>query len=455
MERDIIAELLAWKESPFRKPLVLRGARQVGKTWALKEFGRRAYKNCAYVTLEETAPGVSSEYAQLFETTKDPRRIASNLSLALGEPIVPGETLLIFDEIQDCPAAIGSLKYFCDDAPEYHVACAGSLLGVKLTRGNSAFPVGKVEFADMGPMTFSEFLRAVDLANLDEYLSSVDSFDPVPNVFHERLSEQLQRYFVTGGMPESVNRWASTHDVSQVDRVLADLLTSYTNDFAKHGGGAQFAKLSLVWRSLPVQLARENKKFIWGLVREGARAREYEDAVSRLVESGLIRKVPLNDARGVPLRAYDSASAFKTYCLDVGLLRRMSGLDATAFAAAPALFSEFKGAFAENYVLQALAPQFDVGPRYWTNEKPRHEVDFLVQLGNDLVPIEVKSGEVVHSASLAYYARKHSDTTPLRVRISARNMAFDGGVLNIPLYLVGRFKELAERALHIQAGQPV
>lgn len=199
MERDIIAELLAWKESPFRKPLVLRGARQVGKTWALKEFGRRAYKNCAYVTLEEIAPGVPSEYAQLFETTKDPRRIVSNLSLALGEPIVPGETLIIFDEIQDCPAAIGSLKYFCDDAPEYHVACAGSLLGVKLTRGYSVFPVGKVEFADMGPMTFSEFLRAVDLANLDEYLSSVDSFDPVPNVFHERLSEQLQRYFVTGG----------------------------------------------------------------------------------------------------------------------------------------------------------------------------------------------------------------------------------------------------------------
>ena len=248
MERDIIAELLAWKESPFRKPLVLRGARQVGKTWALKEFGRRAYKNCAYVTLEEIAPGVPSEYAQLFETTKDPRRIVSNLSLALGEPIVPGETLLIFDEIQDCPAAIGSLKYFCDDAPEDHGACAGSLLGVKLARGYSAFPVGKVEFADMGPMTFSEFLRAVDLANLDEYLSSVDSFDPVPNVFHERLSEQLQRYFVTGGMPESVNRWASTHDVSQVDRVLADLLTSYTNDFAKHGGGKALFGVALAAR---------------------------------------------------------------------------------------------------------------------------------------------------------------------------------------------------------------
>lgn len=451
MDRDIVAELLAWKESPFRKPLVLRGVRQVGKTWALRELGRRAYKNCAYVTLEEIAPGVPSEYAQFFETTKDPRRIISNLSLALGEPIYPGETLIIFDEIQDCPAAIGSLKYFCDDAPEYHVVCAGSLLGVKLARGYSAFPVGKVEFADMGPMTFSEFLRAVDLDNLDEYLESIDSLDPIPAAFDERLNEQMQRFFVTGGMPESVQRWASTYDVAQVDHVLADLLTSYANDFAKHGGAAQFAKLSLVWRSLPAQLARENKKFMWGLVREGARAREYEDAVSWLTESGLVRKVSLNDARGVPLAAYDSAAAFKVYCLDVGLLRRLSGLDATAFAVKPALFSESKGAFAENYVLQALTTQLDVEPRYWTNEKPRHEVDFLVQLGNDLVPIEVKSGEVVHSASLAYYAKKHADATPLRVRISARNLAFDGGVLNIPLYLAGRFKELAERALRMQA----
>lgn len=447
MERDIIDELLIWKESPFRKPLVLRGARQVGKTWALREFARRAYKNCAYVTLEEIAPGVPSEYAQFFETTKDPRRIVANVSLALGEPIVPGETLLILDEIQDCPAAIGSLKYFCDDAPEYHVACAGSLLGVKLARGCSAFPVGKVEFADMGPMTFSEFLRAVDLGNLNDYLASIDSLDPIPSIFDERLNEQLQRYFVTGGMPESVHRWAMTRDVAQVDRVLADLLASYTNDFAKHGGGAQFAKLSLVWRSLSVQLARENKKFMWGLVREGARAREYEDSVSWLVESGLIRKVPLNDACGIPLMAYDHSSAFKAYCLDVGLLRRLSGLDATAFATKPALFSEFKGAFAENYVLQALADQLDVPPRYWTNEKPRHEVDFLVQLGNGLVPIEVKSGEVVHSASLAYYAKKHAETTPLRVRISARNLVLDGGVLNIPLYLAGRFAELAEWAL--------
>lgn len=447
MERDIVKKLLEWKDSPFRKPLVLRGARQVGKTWALRELGRIAYKNCAYVTLEEIAPGVPSEYAQFFETTKDPERIIANLSLALGEPIEPGKTLLILDEIQDCPPAIGALKYFCDNAPQYHVACAGSLLGVKLARGYSAFPVGKIEFADMGPMTFSEFLRAVDMGNLDQFLKSIDSFDAVPELFNDRLNEQIQRYFVTGGMPEVVHRWVATRDVAQVDGVLSDLLVSYTNDFAKHGGAAQFAKISLAWNSLPSQLARENKKFMWGLVREGARAREYEDAVSWLVEAGLIRKIPLNDAKGVPVSAYDSPSAFKVYCLDVGLLRRLSRLDATAFSEKTALFAEFKGAFAENYVLQALVPQLDASPRYWTNEKPRHEVDFLIQVGNDLVPVEVKSGEVVHSASLKYYAKKHADSTPLRVRFSQRNLTLNNGVLNLPLYMVDRGVEFMSKAM--------
>lgn len=239
-------------------------------------------------------------------------------------------------------------------------------------------------------------------------------------------------------MPEVVHRWVATRDVAQVDGVLSDLLVSYTNDFAKHGGAAQFAKISLAWNSLPSQLARENKKFMWGLVREGARAREYEDAVSWLVEAGLIRKIPLNDAKGVPVSAYDSPSAFKVYCLDVGLLRRLSRLDATAFSEKTALFAEFKGAFAENYVPQALVPQLDASPRYWTNEKPRHEVDFLIQVGNDLVPVEVKSGEVVHSASLKYYAKKHADSTPLRVRFSQRNLTLNNGVLNLPLYMVDR-----------------
>lgn len=447
MERDLIEQLDTWKRSSFRKPLVLNGARQVGKTWLLREFGKREYRNCAYVTLEEIAPGVPSEYAQFFEITKDPERIVSNLSLALGEPIEPGETLLVLDEIQDCPAAIGSLKYFCDNAPQYHVACAGSLLGVKVARGESAFPVGKVEFLELGPVTFSEYLRAVGMGNLDAYAQSIDGFDTVPDIFATRFSEQLQRYFMTGGMPESVNRWAITHDVGQVDSVLANLLASYERDFAKHGGARQFAKISRVWNSLPAQLARENKKFVWGVVREGARAREYEDAVTWLSEAGLVSIVKQNSAGGIPVSAYDSESSFKAYCLDVGLLRRLAQLDASAFAQAPSLFAEFKGAFAENYALQALRSQLDVMPRYWTNEKPKHEVDYLIQVANALVPVEVKSGEVVKSASLRYYESKHAETTPLRVRLSLKNLRLDDGVLNIPLYLAHRAVPLIKMAL--------
>lgn len=447
MEREAINRLYAWKDSPYRKPLVIKGARQVGKTWLLREFGRRAYKNVAYISLEEIAPGIPSEYAQFFEMTKDPDRITSNLSLALGQPIVPGETLIVFDEIQDCPAAIGALKYFCEDAPQHHVACAGSLLGVKLARSGSAFPVGKVEFLEMGPLTFAEYLRAVGEEGLEAFLQNIDSFEAIPDLFVNRLNEQLQRFFVTGGMPESVLRWTQTHDVQQVDAVLSDLLSSYGNDFAKHGGASQFAKLSLVWNSIPAQLARENKKFIWGAVREGARAREYEDAVAWLSESGLIHLVRNNNAGGIPLAAYDNPSAFKAYCLDVGVLRRMSRLDARIFAQMPALFSEFKGTFAENYVLQALMPQLEVAPRYWTNEKPKYEVDYLVQVGSAIVPIEVKSGENVKATSLGYYAKKHAQETPLRVRLSLKNLELNEGVLNIPLCLADRAVSLIERAL--------
>ena len=246
-----------------------------------------------YLTLEEPSPGVQSEYAQFFEGTRDPRRIISNLSLALGQPIEPGETLLIIDEIQDCPSAVGALKYFCDEAPEYHVACAGSLLGVRLSRETSAFPVGKVEFMEMRPMSFSEFLKAEGAANYDEYLGGLDQIETVPDFFHVRLVEHLRRYFACGGMPEALGRWAETGDIVQVDKVLSDLLDSYERDFAKHGGRAQFAKLSQIWNSIPAQLARENKKFVWGAVREGARAREYEDALEWLADAGLITRFAL------------------------------------------------------------------------------------------------------------------------------------------------------------------
>ena len=447
MERDVLAQLDSWKASPGRKPLMVKGARQVGKTWALKEFGVTRYENLAYVSLENIAPGIPSEYAQFFEATNDPHRIISNLSLATGVPIRPGTTLLVLDEIQDCPAAIGGLKQFYETAPEYHVACAGSLLGVRLARDEGSFPVGKVEFLEMHPLSFSEYLRAVGEGALDQFAGGVQVGDSIPELFHARLVEQLQRYFVTGGMPEAVACWAVTGSVADVDKVLSDLLDSYERDFAKHGGHAQFAKLSLVWASLPAQLSRENKKFLYGTVKPGARAREYEDAIEWLKDAGLLCRIPCNSGHGVPLSAYDDPAAFKIYCMDVGLLRRLSRLDASAFAAAPDTFAEFKGAFAENYALQALAPQLDVPLRYWTNEKPRHEVDFLAQVGNVVVPIEVKSGEALNSPSLRYYARKHEDTTPLRVRLSLKGLRADDGMLNIPLYLAHRAVGLMEQAL--------
>lgn len=355
--------------------------------------------------------------------------------------------MLILDEIQDCPAAIGALKYLADDVPEYHVATAGSLLGVMLSRSNSSFSVGKVEFLSMYPMTFLEYLRGVGLNNLDEYHKSLTVVDAIPDVFANQLTEQLRCYFATGGMPESVSLWTETRSIPAVDRFLSDLLDSYERDFAKHGGHSQFAKISLVWQSLPAQLARENKKFVWGLVREGARAREYEDAVRWLADAGLITRVVRNSAHGIPMSAYDDASAFKGYALDVGLLRRLSRLDATAFARGEGMFTEFKGAFAENFVLQQLIPQLNVAPRYWTNDKPRHEVDFLVQVGNAIVPVEVKSGESTKATSLRYYAQKYAASTPLRVRISTRGVSLDDGMLNMPLCMAHRAVPLIQEAL--------
>ena len=442
MERDIVASLVSWKTARRRKPLILRGARQVGKTWALKEFGKLNYERVAYFSLEKLNPDTPSEYAQFFEATNDPHRIIDSLSLAGGVSIKPSSTLVILDEIQDCPAALSSLKYFCEDAPEYHVACAGSLLGVALASDEQSFPVGKVTFRDMRPATFSEFLRATGSANLDEFCRGIEEPVAIPDLFANQLVEKLQQYFAVGGMPEAVETWNEERDYDAVDQVLGDLIDSYERDFAKHGGKAGFAKISRVWNSLPAQLARENKKFLFGLVRDGARAREYEDALVWLENAGLGTRVTRSSQPGVPLSSHDEPNAFKLYCLDVGVLRRLSRLHPSAFGMKGDMFAQFKGAFAENYALQALAGQLDVAPRYWLNEKPRHEVDFLVQVGNEVVPVEVKSGENVKSPSLGYYRRKYADRTPLAVRMSLRNLACEDGVLSLPLYL-------ADHAVHM------
>jgi predicted AAA+ superfamily ATPase len=442
MERLVLEKLRRWKGSKYRKPLILKGIRQSGKTWLLREFGRRCYAHTAYISFDEY------EYRQFFETTRDVKRILQNLAMAGGFVIKPAETLIVFDEIQECPEALASLKYFCEEAPEYHVACAGSLLGIALGRPSS-FPVGKVDFLDVYPMSFTEFLLANGDENLVSFMDSIGGIEPLPEAFFNPLCEKLKMYYVCGGMPEAVKMWTEERNVEEVQRSLSGIIGGYERDFAKHPDPAEFPKISLVWQSLPSQLARENKKFLYKAVKEGARAREYESALQWLCDAGLAQKVYRVSAPGLPLSAYDDVGAFKIYLPDVGLLRRLARLAPSAFAEGNRLFTEFKGALSENYVLQALAGQFEGAPRYWTIENPRYEVDFLVQWENGIIPIEVKSETAVESKSLKKYREKYAEAAPLGLRFSLRNLRLDGGVLNIPLFLADR----AERYIGLALGR--
>ena len=444
MERKIINDLLKWKDSPYRKPLILKGVRQVGKTWILKEFGRRYYENTAYFNFDE-----NEDYKQFFETTKDFSRILQNLTLASGEKILPGKTLIIFDEVQDCPKVINSMKYFCENAPEYHIACAGSLLGIALAKPSS-FPVGKVDFMQIDPMTFSEFLVANGDENLAKYIESVDTIEPIPDAFFHPLYEKLKMYYVTGGMPEPVLMWTQNRDTEAMQHSLSGIIDAYERDFAKHPDTKEFPKISMVWKSIPSQLARENKKFIYKVVKPGARAREYEDALQWLVDARLVHKVYRSSAPGLPIAAYDDLSAFKIYLVDVGLLRRLSQLAPTVFGEGNRLFTEFKGALTENYVLQTLIPQFEVAPRYWTQTNPPYEVDFLIQRENDIFPVEVKSEANTTSRSLKKFKELFPDKVKLRIRFSLDNLKLDGDMLNIPLFMADQTDRLIGIALKSQ-----
>ncbi len=444
MERKIINDLLKWKDSPYRKPLILKGVRQVGKTWILKEFGRRYYENTAYFNFDE-----NEDYKQFFETTKDVSRILQNLMLASGEKILPGKTLIIFDEVLDCPKVINSMKYFCENAPEYHIACAGSLLGIALAKPSS-FPVGKVDFMQIDPMTFSEFLVANGDENLAKYMESVDTIEPIPDAFFHPLYEKLKMYYVTGGMPEPVLMWTQNRDTGAMQHSLSGIIDAYERDFAKHPDTKEFPKISMVWKSIPSQLARENKKFIYKVVKPGARAREYEDALQWLVDARLVHKVYRSSAPGLPIAAYDDLSAFKIYLVDVGLLRRLSQLAPTVFGEGNRLFTEFKGALTENYVLQTLIPQFEVAPRYWTQTNPPYEVDFLIQRENDIFPIEVKSEANTTSRSLKKFKELFPDKVKLRIRFSLDNLKLDGDMLNIPLFMADQTDRLIGIALKSQ-----
>ena len=443
MERLILKDLIAWKNSPYRKPLILKGVRQVGKTWILKEFGKRCYENTAYFNFDE-----NEEYKQFFETSKDVNRILQNLMFASGQSIKPEKTLIIFDEVQDCPKVINSMKYFCENAPEYHIACAGSLLGIALAKPSS-FPVGKVNFMQIDPMTFTEFLTANGDENLVKYMENIERIEPLPDAFFNPLYEKLKMYYVTGGMPESVLMWTQARDVSAMQNTLSDIIDAYERDFAKHPDVSEFPKISMIWKSIPSQLARENKKFLYKVVKEGARAREYENALQWLVDARLVHKIYRSSAPGLPMSAYDDLSAFKIYLADVGVLRRLAQLAPTAFTEGNRLFTEFKGSLTENFVLQTLLTQFEVTPRYWAQNNPPYEVDFLIQRENEIFPVEVKAEGNIRSKSLKKFKELFPDKVKLRVRFSLDNLKLDEDVLNIPLFMADHTDRLLGLALNI------
>lgn len=435
MKRYAMNDLQNWKESKRRKPLVLLGARQVGKTWILEEFGKSFPDGFVIINFDK-----QPELHQFFQTTKDVRRIIQTLSIAVGKPITKN-TLIIFDEIQECEEALNSLKYFCEDAPEYYIASAGSLLGLMLAKG---FPVGKVDFLRMGPMSFEEFLEANGDHNLVGYLKGIDAISAVPEMFSGPLTEKLKMYFVVGGMPEAVKVWTEEGDIREVDKIQSEILDAYEYDFAKHADPIDVPKIRMIWNSLPSQLARENKKFLYSVVKKSARAREYENALNWLVNADLVKKVPRVTKPGIPLSAYEDLEAFKIYMGDVGLLRRHSRLSSSTFSEENRLFEEFKGALTENYVLESLLNIPDVSLYYWSDTP--YEVDFIIQLENDVFPVEAKSGKNIKAASIKNYARVYSEQTKLCVRLSMRNLSYDGNLLNIPLYLadeIGRIIALA------------
>lgn len=440
LKRLIIDELLLWKQSKHRKPLILKGVRQVGKTWILNEFGRQYYDNIAYFNFDE-----QEELAPFFETTKDIKRILQNLMMVNGSAILPEKTLIIFDEIQECNKALNTLKYFHEKAPEYHIASAGSLLGIALSKPSS-FPVGKVDFLTMYPMSFNEFLTANGDENLVDYMKNIDVLDPIPEIFFNQLKEKFKMYFITGGMPEAVRSWTEERNTGLIQTTLKNILNAYELDFSKHFEIKDIAKLKLVWNSIPSQLSRENKKFLYSAVKNGARARDYEDALTWLCNAGLVYKIFRSTKPGLPLSAYDDLSAFKLYAVDIGLLRRLALLDPVAFNEGNRLFTEFKGALSENFVLQSLVCKYEAIPRYWTSGG-QAEVDFIIQRGNDIIPIEVKADENINSRSLSLYNQKYEDLTKLRLRFSLRNLKQDGTMLNIPLFMIDYMDNLIDVAI--------
>lgn len=430
MYRTAIEELMTWKSKANKKPLIIRGARQVGKTWLMKEFGK-SYSQCIYVSFDN-----NRQMRELFSHGFNLQRIVTGIELYAGEKIDPANALLIFDEIQEVPNALASLKYFNENAPEYQIVCAGSLLGVALHQGTS-FPVGKVEFMNLYPLSFSEFLLAMGKGRFAELLKEGD-FELV-TTFKQTYIDLLRYYYFVGGMPEAVLNFSQNEDFNEVRRIQQRILSAYEQDFSKHAPTEVVPRIRMLWNSIPAQLTKENKKFIYGLIKEGARAKEYELAMLWLADCGLIHKVHRVSAPSIPLKAYEDLKAFKLFLLDVGLLSCMVRLQQSVLLDGNELFKEFKGALTEQYVLQQLKTKHDLEVYYWSSERGNAEIDFVVDDGADVIPVEVKAEVNLQAKSLKVYYDKFK---PKRsIRTSMADYKEEDWLLNLPLYAVGNLGE--------------
>lgn len=430
MNRTAISQLLEWKNSDDRKPLILKGARQVGKTWLMREFGRLYYEDTFYFNFDE-----EDELKSIFDSNKDAHRIIELLGMIKGRKILPEKHLIIFDEVQECSAALNSLKYFCENAGEYHIIAAGSLLGTLLAQPKS-YPVGKVNILNISPMSFAEFLEATE-EGLYGYYSSIKKGQQIESVFHKRLLEAYDRYLIIGGMPECVSAWIKTGDPARVLKIQNELIELYENDFSKHNGRVNSGRILLVFRSIVTQLAKDNEKFVYGCVREGARAREFEEAIEWLVSAGMVLRIYNVSKPEHPLKAFEQLNHFKLFMFDVGLLKCMAGISNEVILLKSDY--QFKGALTENFVLQQIKGSFDVEPRYFAPTST-NEIDFVLQSGVSIIPVEVKSGESVTSNSFKSYIRER---TPERaVRFSRLGYEDNGVLVNLPLYLAGRTNDL-------------
>lgn len=432
MYRIAMEKLLKWKESKRRKPLIIEGARQVGKTWLMKEFGRQAYEDTVYINFDS-----NSRMAELFASDLDTERLIMGLEMYAGHKINPDNSLLIFDEVQEVPRALTSLKYFCENAPQYHIVCAGSLLGIALHQGTS-FPVGKVDFLKLYPLSFKEFLMADGKKHFAELLDKLD-FQMITS-FKQTYIDALKQYCFVGGMPEAVQSFVENKDFNEVREIQNRILEAYVQDFSKHAPNEIVPRIRMLWKSIPSQLAKKNKKFIYGLVREGARAKDYEIALMWLSDCGLVHKIGRVNKAGIPLRAYEDLKAFKLFIVDVGLLGCMAGLQTSTLLDGNAIFVEFKGALTEQYVCQQLKTVENLDVYYYTNDRSSCEVDFIVDTGEQIIPVEVKAEVNLRAKSLKSYHEKFKPK--ISVRASMANYKEEEWLMNLPLYMIDQIKNI-------------